>query len=222
MTIHAAESTAYSGLPRLIPAHVTDMDGFGDLLFEADDASTWRALLMRSGPNLSAGLRTLEEASGLLSSNTLETFLPTVLLAQHVVNIHMLREISKTVSEAVLPHRQISVFYVDILSLAKAHNIFDLEPLRGAISPQTQSLRALWHFTCAVRLAPISLVEEAAGRLGSPASESIAKVQEWVKTPAARLPTLHCGQILHQAADLKDLAFLLPRWVALLLPHVSR
>jgi len=91
LTVHAAESTMYSGLPRLVPAQVSDEDGFNDALFEADDPTDWRAALKCSDPNLPAESRTLSTASAWSLSNPRpEVFLPTVLLAQSIVNIHSL------------------------------------------------------------------------------------------------------------------------------------
>lgn len=210
LTVHAAEATVYSGLARTVPAQVSDEDGFKDALFEADDAATWRVLLMCLDPNLAAD-PTTSTTSQLPFPKTPEIFLPTVLLAQNIVTIHLLRELRKTTSEANLIRRNLRGFYDDMIALAEDHDILSPAPNSREVAPQTQSLRVMWHYTCVVRLSPLALIEEAAGRGGSTASESLSEIHAWVSTPAARLATLHCGHILYQAADLKDLAFLLPR-----------
>jgi hypothetical protein len=150
-------------------------DAVSDVLFEADDPDEWRRLL--SEPVL----------------DTKESFLPTVLLAQMMVNMHKLRELE-------LAPEPLPAFYDRMHTFS----------LRYGLS---NTLSALWHFTCVVRLAPMDLIAEAAGRGGNPDSESVVEVQTWVGTPAARLAALHAGNILFCAADLQDLGFLVPRCV---------
>jgi len=122
----------------------------------------------------------------------------------------MLREIGKTTSDGLL-RQDLSGFYRHMMTIAERYDILSTCLAPTGTPPPLHPLSVLWHYTCAVRLSPIDLIEEAAGRGGSPLSESISEIRRWVITPAARLATLHCGHILYHASDLKDLAFLLPR-----------
>lgn len=211
LTIHAAELTAYTGLPRLMTAQLgkhADLGSFSDALFEADDAETWRAILMNTDPSRSASL-----SPALSSSSNPEVFLPMVLLAQSMVNLHMARELEKVHSDEQISLHGLSDFYRHMTDLARDHGFANmLADPRGTDTPGHQRfLSALFHYTCALRLTPMSLIEEGAGREGRPTKATMEAIKAWVDTPAARLATLHCGQLLHQASDLRDLGFILPR-----------
>lgn len=191
LIVHAAESTIYSGKARFTVAQVTNTDGFSDALFEASDAETWRDTVLGR------------------TRDTPEVFLPSVLLAQTIVNIHKSRELAETPFGSELP---LPEFYGHMMGLARNHGILPvLQHPRSVTPAHLRSLAALWHYTCVVRLAPQDLIQEAAGRGGHPGSESIAEMQHWAKTPVARLAALHCGHVLHHAADLHDRGFLVPR-----------
>ena len=191
LTIHAAESTIYSGRARFMVGQVCDPDGFSDALFEAKDAETWRSIAL-------GGV-----------APTPEHFLPSALLAQTIVNIHKARELAQTPFGQELP---LPEFYKHMMQLAGDHGIVAvLESPRNAAPDHLRSLTALWHYTCVVRVAPQDLIQEAAGRGGNPTSDAVAKTEQWANTPAARLAALHCGHVLHHAADLHDRGFLLPR-----------
>jgi hypothetical protein len=45
--MHAAESTAYSSMPIILPFQFKEDDGFSDVLFQAEDASTWRDMILQ-------------------------------------------------------------------------------------------------------------------------------------------------------------------------------
>jgi len=205
LTIHAAESTLYSGLARLVIAQVPNTDGFSDALFEANDAESWRDLMLRSERDTGA--------AAVSSSDTPDVFLPTVLLAQTMVNLHRMRELENVPLATGMSSVRLPEFYDFMLSFAKDHGVLPiLERSRCAETPaHLRSLAALWHYTCVIRLAPMDLIAEAAGRGGNPDSESVAEIRAWVATPTARLAALHCGHVLYQAADLQDLGFLVPR-----------
>ena len=180
-------------MPTRLPDGAT---GFGDALFEAEDAFTWRNLMILSVANMASPSSPAERCT--------DVFLPTVLLAQRIVNVHTLRLIDKAASSPETPG--LTDFYDDMLELAEQQDILADATLKR---PRELELRALWHYTCVVRLAPLDLIEEAAGRGGT--KGPISELQAWIDSPSARLAVLHCGHILHRAADLSDLAFLLPR-----------
>ena len=214
LTIHGAELTAYSGLPRLIPIQLDESDqSFSDALFEAEDAVSWRRCLhlMAHG-----GHQALAISPTMLSPHdspvtTTETFLPMVVLAQRIVNTHMLRQVSNTTSIFLQLLPSLANFYHDMSILADRFDILPSTQTGGAASHATTKLRVLWHYANVVRLAPLSLIEEAAGRGGQPPNTLHPEIQAWTETPLARLATLHCAHILYYAANLHDLAFLLPR-----------
>lgn len=186
---------------------MTPADHFSDALFEAEDAETWRALLGR----LERGQEVPDDTA---MPATPEIFQPTVLLSQALVHCYMLRQLAKTPFGESLPLRELSGFFDYTMPLAKDVGILHtLSNPRDAVAPHKRSFAVLWHYLWVVRLAPTSLIEEVAGRTGSPSPDSLLEVQAWVTTPAARLATLHCGHILSRATDLNDLGFLLPRWV---------
>lgn len=210
LTIHGAELTTFSGMARLMTAQVSRDDGFSDALFEANDAETWRSLLghWARGDQITMN-------PSLSGSTTPETFLPTVLLAQSIVNVYKVRELLSSPLHLDLPHQTLSHFYDYMVPLALEFGV--LRNPQAMEIPETdmpahlRSISALWHYACVLRLAPMSHVENVAGRGGSPPEDSIYEVQTWANTQIARLATLHAGYVLHYAADLRDLAFLLPR-----------
>lgn len=205
LAIHAAELTVFSGLARLMTAQISRNDGFSDALFEANDVQTWRTLL-----RYSANGQPLSMHPGL---STPETFVPMVLLAQSIVNVYKVRELLGLPHQTGLPHRTVTHYYEYMMPMALDFGVLPVaaQPLGAGIPTYVRSLSALWHYACAVRLAPMGLIEEAAGRAGSPTDESIHEIQTWASTPAARLSTLHAAYVLHYAADLKDSCFLIPR-----------
>ena len=213
MTIHAAELSVYSGLPRLVPVQIADGDGFQDALFQAETAEAWRNLLLGLNPTASARSDVDPQSVGSAGSNMStshqpETFLPAILLAQNIVNTHVLDSLQSP--DVDLPLRSLSGFYQGMTGLARRYHLLTSPSWLGS---QTQSLRVLWHYTCVVRLSPIRLIEEAAGRGGSPVNDGISEIREWVNTSVGRLAMLHSGCILSHAANLRDLAFLIPRCV---------
>lgn len=175
----------FSGFARLIPSLVTSGENFNDALFEAEDAHTWRALLASGGTGGS------------------DTSLPIVLLSQALVQVHQHREMGDMLLGDPTPMRKHASFFRHMMSLA--HEI-------AIVSLNTGLLSALWHYVFVARLAPLNLIEEAAGRAGDPSPDCLEELRQWVNSPAARLATLHCGNVLLQAEDLRDKSFLLPRY----------
>lgn len=211
LSIHAAELTTFSGLARLMTAQVSRGDGFSDALFEANDPETWRSLLRR----WEQGERLPSHHEPSASPSTPETFLPTVLLAQSIVNVYKVRELLRSPMPLDLPDQTLSHFYDYMMPMAFEFGV--LRHPQGFEAPvadmpsHLRSISALWHYACALRLTPMSDVENVAGRGGNPPEESIREVQTWANTPLGRLASLHAGYVLHYAADLRDLAFLIPR-----------
>ncbi|BEJ16607.1 hypothetical protein CspHIS471_0600080 [Cutaneotrichosporon sp. HIS471] len=209
LTIHAAELTIFSGLARLMTTRVSRDDAFSDALFEANDSETWRTLLRASEegqlPGVHIGLGTL--------SSTPETFYPTVRLAQAIVNVYKVRELVSLPHQGGIPWRTVTHFYDDMVPVAVDCGVLPVsaQPRGADIATHTRSISALWHFVCATRLAPMGLIEEAAGRGGRPTAESVLEIQTWAGSPAARLATIHCAYVLHYTADLRDVSFLIPR-----------
>lgn len=101
-----------------------------------------------------------------------------------------------------VPMRKHATFFRYMMSLANEISI-------GALN--TGVVSAVWHYVFVVRLSPLTLIEEAAGRTGNPSPNCLSELRDWVNSPAARLAALHCGQVLIQAEDLRDKPFLLPR-----------
>lgn len=198
LTIHGAELTAFSGIAQGICAQTAGENSFNDSVFEAEDAETWRSLM-----------KCVAEDEVL--SDPPNTFLPTVLLSQSVVQVHMLRDFERTALVDDPPLRLLAGFYTYMTKLATRHNFLHViqQPQDTRVSSSQRSLAVLWHYNCLVRLAPISQIEVAAGRVGPVADAG--SVPAWVNTPPARLAALHCGSILYHAADLKDQGFLVPR-----------
>ena len=142
-----------------------------------------------------------------------DTFLPTLLLAQSIVNIHGLREISRSSLAPITSLKPLSPWYNSMVNLGTTYG-FNPNDSKVSSSPRTRGLLALWHYACVARLSPINLIEEVAGRGGRPPpDDTLNEVREWICTPTARLAVLHSGRILLDTADLKDSAFLLPRLV---------
>lgn len=190
LAVHGAELSIFSGFARLIPTLVASRDSFSDALFEAEDAHTWRALLATGGVTQDSG--------------SSETSYPIALLAQAIVQVHQHRELGQTLLGDTMPLQTHATFFGYMMALAEELHLL---PLSGGPS----MLVALWHYVFVVRLAPLTLIEEAAGRAGEPSSDCLAELRSWVGSPAARLATLHCGRVLLHAADLRDKSFLLPR-----------
>ncbi len=192
-------------------ARVSRDDAFSDAVFEARDPETWRTLLRSSEdgppPALHLGLGTL--------SATRETFLPMVLLAQSIVNVYKVRELIGLPHQSGIPWRTITHYYDYMMPVALDCGALPLaaQPPGADVPTHIRSLSALWHFACATRLAPMGLIEEAAGRGGSPTEEIMHEIRTWAGSPAARLATIHCAYVLHYAADLRDVSFLIPRYV---------
>lgn len=209
LAIHAAELTVYSGMARLISAQVSREDGFSDALFETNDAESWRSLLCASE---NGQLSHYGQPVALLLT-TPETFLPMVLLAQSIVNVYKVREILGLPHQSGLLHRTVTRYYEYMMPMAHDFGVLPVapQPSGADIPAYVRSLSALWHYACAVRLAPMDLIEEVAGRGGSPTDESIAEIEEWASTPGARLATIHAAYVLHYSADLRDVSFLIPR-----------
>lgn len=185
LAVHGGELSVFSGFARLMPSLLTAKDGFHDALFEAEDAETWRELL--AAPD---------------TSRVPDTSLSVVILAQTLVQVHQLREMGDTLLGEDVPLRTHGSFFRHMMSLARDINISTLN---------TGFLSSLWHYVFVARLAPLTLIEEAAGRSGDPSPECLAELGAWIDSPAARLATLHCGQVLLQAEDLRDKPFILPR-----------
>ena len=169
MTIHAAELAVYSGLPRLVPVQIADGAGYQDALFQAETAEAWRSLYLGSR-SIASAHSALESQSGgstvysMTTSQPPDTFLPVILLAQNIVNTHVLSSIR--VPDVDIS-RNLSRFYREMLGLAERYRILTSPSwLLDGERSQRQSLRVLWHYTCVVRLSPIGLIEEAAGRGG--------------------------------------------------------
>ncbi|BEI84607.1 hypothetical protein CcaverHIS002_0500080 [Cutaneotrichosporon cavernicola] len=209
LTIHAAELTIFSGLARLMTTRVSRDDAFSDALFEANDSETWRTLLRASEQGQ---LSAVQVGLGSLSS-TPETFYPTVRLAQAIVNVYKVRELVSLPHQGGIPWRTVTHFYDDMVPVALDCGVLPVSAHPGGadIATHTRSISALWHFVCATRLSPMGLIEEAAGRGGSPMAESVLEIQTWAGSPAARLATIHCAYVLHYTADLRDVSFLIPR-----------
>ena len=189
-------------MPRLIAAQLSDSETLSDKLFEASNAQIWRDQLR--------SLQDDPQNSGISGGG--EIFLPTLLLAQTIVNIHGLREICHSSIGSTMPPLQLSPWYSHMIRLADTHGFTVGAELEPGSSSRNPALLVLWHYTCIVKLAPIKLIEEVAGRGGRPASDRIlSDVRDWINTPNARLAVLHSGQILRFTDNLKDLAFLLPR-----------
>lgn len=216
LALHAADLATYSLLPRILPMQLSINDHSSDALFEAEDASRWRWILLLFSNN-SPG-----SAPSKLSpraSPTVDTFFPISVMAQKIVNTIQLKEMSR--SEAGLSSyiADLTGFYKDMQNLANAFDIFP--PLGSSMSDsaisvgfrrQQRVMSVLWHYCCLLRLAKLDELEEVAGREGPPQSHALDAVKSWVRLPHARLATLHCAHILHHATDLRDLAFIVPRY----------
>lgn len=219
LTLHAADATTYSLLPRLVPVQLSLQDQSSDALFEAEDASSWKWLLLcLSGGSPGSNSRT-PPSSGFQVVPTADTLFPMSILAQKIVNTLQLKEMCRSEVSLVSNYTDIVLFYKDMLDLAgrlgiQEHRDQHVRQSHGATkssSSQTQILKVMWHYCCLARLARLDQIEEVAGREGVPQQDTIDAVKQWVKTPEARLATLHCAHVLYQAADLKDLAFIVPR-----------
>lgn len=218
LTLHAADAATYSLLPRLVPVQLSATDQSSDALFEAEDASTWKWLLLcLNGGSPNNALRT-PPSTGFQVIPTVDTLFPMSVMAQKIVNILHMKELCKSETSFVLSFRDTRLFYCDMLQLGARFGISH-EPHRGTgnarvvcgSSHQQQILKVMWHYCCLARLARLDQIEEVAGREGIPQQDVLEQVKAWVTTPEARLATLHCAHVLHNAADLRDLAFIVPR-----------
>lgn len=218
LTLHAADAATHSMLPRLVPVQLSTLDQSSDALFEAEDASSWKWLLLcLNGASPSNTLRT-PPATGFRVVPTADTLFPMSLMAQKIVNILQLKELCRSEATFVSNFHDIALFSRDMLDLGARVGISDLghrpaieAPTSRSSSNQPQILKVMWHYCCLARLARLDQIEEVAGREGVPQPHVVQAVRKWVGSPEARLATLHCAHILHHAADLRDLAFIVPR-----------
>ena len=210
LALHAAEATAYSGLPNLVAGQVSDEYGTKDALFEAEDAATWYGLFAKyhSDKITRAASLPIDDAT---ISQTPEIFLPTAIFSQSLVNIYLLREIRKNPLDAILPSLSLSTFYTQMIEMAKSNHMEAIHTPERKAAPHIHSLCVIWHYMCAVNLSPMDLIEDAAGRNGIPTYENDFAIGIWANLPQARLAAIHCGMVLYHAEDLRDLAFLVPR-----------
>ena len=187
LIIHAAESTIYSAMPRLLPMQVADDETISDALYEAEDAIPWRILLHRLQPNLESHTTSPNDRFSKLTDN----FLPTVLLAQEIVNLCTLQDIGGVDPSVKELRNRTSDFYKKMHNLSRRFAILSMSP-RCLAPSQPQSLRILWHYCCITHLTKMDMIEEAAGRGGPPSPMSADRI----------------------LADLRDLAFIVPRYVS--------
>lgn len=225
LNIHAADAATYSLLPRLVPVQLSMQDQSSDALFEAEDASSWKWLLLCLSGGSPANTACTPPSTGFQVIPTADTMFPMSIMAQKIVNTLQLKEMCRSEMNFVSSFTDIVLFYKDMLDLAsrlgisedRNHHPRQLQAASSASSKgsanQAQILKVMWHYCCLAKLARLDQVEEVAGREGVPQQHTIEAVKRWVKTPEARLATLHCAHVLHQAADLRDLAFIVPRWV---------
>lgn len=218
LTLHAADAATYSLLPRLVPVQLSATDHSSDALFEAEDASSWKWLLLcLSGGSPGNSLRT-PPTTGFQVIPTADTLFPMSIMAQKIVNTLQLKELCRSEMAFVSSFTDTTLFYRDMLELASRLGISHDHARRpserhpsGKTTNQPQILKVMWHYCCLARLARLDQIEEVAGREGVPQAQVVEQVKQWISTPEARLATLHCAHVLHQAADLKDLAFIVPR-----------
>lgn len=182
-------------MPRLLPSQFKEDDGFSDILFFAEDANTWRDLI----------LQYREKKEEIYPS----AFCASTLLAQKSVNICQLRELAVTESSIGRTLSHLPTFYEEMLGMADRHGI--LSPTSPLGDHDVVKVRILWHYCCIARLTALDDIERLIGRKGSPSPDMVNRFREWTATSEARLAILHAGHLLKEAINTKDLAFLVPR-----------
>lgn len=204
LTIQAGEVTAYSCMPRLLPSRIARNDMDYDLLFEANTAEAWRDCLK---------LRCSECPTIKSMPIAQSPLFPVALMCQRFVQIFELSAFSSSDINTLVPKTDVISFYKEMNSLARRLNIKVDSTIALNQAPQLRLLEILWHYSCVAWLARMDMIAEISGRAGSPRAKALRAFETWIKTYQARLAMLHSAHILLAAAELRNVAFLVPRYV---------